>query len=152
MSIFFIRPRKESGSLVITIPKHVCDKLRLGPSSRLQLILYDSFVVLKHVERIDYEKEPVLRIFDLLDRVFELFREQDELERKRYHEGSLKLYDYDSRMKEIHNTLNEIGSEILKLLRKKGWIPEALSFMSDFHSVDDILNGLHLLYEKYYNP
>lgn len=96
IEIIFARPRKENESLVLTIPKHVCDKLRISTGSRLDLIVYNSFVVLKQRESIESEREPTPKIFELLDRVFEAFRELRKLERQRYDEKALTLSEYDS--------------------------------------------------------
>lgn len=142
ISIIFARPRKESGSLVLTIPKYVCDKLKIKEGSRLHLILYRSFVVLKHREKIDYEREPAPKILELLDKVFELFRELRALERQNRY--------YDPRVGEIHRTLKEITSKILEILKQEKWVPEAVHFIGELQNVDELLDALHTFYNEHY--
>jgi antitoxin component of MazEF toxin-antitoxin module len=150
IDIIFTRPRMEGGSLVLTIPKQICDKLRITKGSRLNLILYNSFVILKHREKIEYDEEPVPQILELLDGLFELFKEKKELERKRYSEESLDLATYDKRMTEIHKTIKETGSKIFVTLKGKERGPEILTFRAEFQDADEVLDTLSDLYEKHY--
>jgi hypothetical protein len=146
MDIIFTKPRQESSSMVLTIPKHIVDKLRIHRGTRLDLIFYNSFVILKQREGIDYEKKPTSMILDLLDKVFDLFRQEEELKRKRYDDKSLGLIEYDSRMKEIHETLEETGFKISKLIKDGKWIPQSMAFTGEFRSVEEILSVLRLIY------
>lgn len=150
IDIIFTRPRMEGGSLVLTIPKQICDKLRITKGSRLNLILYNSFVILKHREEIEYDEKPVPQTLELLDRLFELFKEKKELERKRYSEQSLDLATYDKRMTEIHKTLKETGSKIFATLKGRERGPEILTFGVEFQNADEVLDTLRDIYEEHY--
>jgi len=144
--VLFAKPWKASGSLVITIPKHVCNKLRISEGSRLQILLYKSLVVLKHAENIEYDRELVPKLFALIDKVFEDFRELRIIQRKKIF-GETKDEDL-KREAEINSDLREICSKILPL--QKVGRQEGLQFIGEFHTVEEVMDAMHNLFDKYY--
>jgi len=144
--VLFAKPWKSSGSLVITIPKHVCNKLKISEGSKLEILLYKSLVVLKRAENIDYDRELVPKLFALIDKVFEDFRELRVIERKKMFE---EAKDEDlKREAEIYDDLREICSKILPL--QKVGRQEGLQFIGEFQTVEEIIDAMHNLYKKYY--
>jgi antitoxin component of MazEF toxin-antitoxin module len=150
IELIFSRPREEGGSLVITIPKHVCDKLRIKKGSTLHLILYSSFVVLRQKGNIDYDQKPMPEILKLLDKVFELFKEKRELETLRYFEKKIDHATFETRMEEIFDTLKDTSTKIFTLLEKKRPSPQLLTFGGEFESPEEILETLQDIYQQYY--
>jgi bifunctional DNA-binding transcriptional regulator/antitoxin component of YhaV-PrlF toxin-antitoxin module len=144
--VLFVKPWKDSKSLVITIPKHVCDKLRITEGSRLQILLYKSLIVLKHAENIDYERELIPKLFALIDKVFEDFRELRVIQRKKIF-GEARDEDL-KREAEINRDLRELCSKILPL--QKVGRQEGLQFIGEFHTVEEVIDAMRNLYEKYY--
>jgi antitoxin component of MazEF toxin-antitoxin module len=145
--VLFAKPWKDSGSLVITIPKHVCSKLKITEGSRLQILLYKSLVVLKHAESINYDKEPIPKIFALVDAVFKLFKKLDEIHRKKIF-GEVKDEDLEHE-KKIYADLRETCSKIGPLLQEKT-CPEGLRFVGKFQNVEEVIEAIRSLHDKYY--
>jgi antitoxin component of MazEF toxin-antitoxin module len=147
----FARPRPEGKtSLVITIPKHVIDKLKIRKGSRLDLLLYNSFVLLKKREPVDYQREPAPQIFELLDKVFEAFRELRLLERQRFYDNEIDRSEYDTRIEGIHSMLKKSSTEILKILQAQKEPLTSLSFLGEYTNSDEILRILEMMYDTHY--
>jgi antitoxin component of MazEF toxin-antitoxin module len=144
--VLFVKPWKGKNSLVITIPKHVCNKLKITEGSRLQILLYKSLVVLKHAESIEYDSELVPKLFALIDKVFEDFRELRTIQRKKIF-GETNDEDL-KREAEINSDLREICSKILPL--QKVGRQEGLQFIGEFHTVEEVIDAMHNLFDKYY--
>ncbi len=145
IEIIPVKARLESkDSLVITIPKQICTNLKISEGSRLDLIVYNSFVVLRQKKRIDYLREPNQEILELMDRVFCLFEELRELERQGYTEKTIP------RMKEIDRILKEAGSKILAILKEEKGSRSALSFTGEFRNTEEVLEVLRQMYVTNY--
>jgi antitoxin component of MazEF toxin-antitoxin module len=147
--VICVKPREESGSLVLTIPKHVVDKLRLAKGSKLQIILYHSFFVLKHKKEAYGTEEPVPKTLELLDNVFELLEKERELRKRHFSEENLDVTTYNSEMKDIYHALTETNSRLFSLVKEKKRT-ERIPFVTSTESEQQQLDVLRELFKEYY--
>lgn len=72
------KPREGQRELLISIPKHVQDKLHLGKNTWLDMVVMKNFVLLKRFEKDEYRSTPLPEILSLLDEALEIYREKEK--------------------------------------------------------------------------
>jgi hypothetical protein len=149
IDIIFKKPRKEGGSLVLTLPDYFCDRVKMTANSKLELIVYSSFFILRHRQGFDYNEEPMPKTLELLDMIFGIFEKERELKKRRYSEGSLDLQTYDSEMREISKTLKETNSKLLELLKEKK-TSSRIPFIPSVESPEKLQSILREIFKEHY--
>lgn len=127
------KPREGQRELIISIPKYIQDKLKLGKNTLLDLIVMDNFVVVKRSERTEYRAAPLPEILTLLDEGLTLFREHEQMK-----DSTGQDMEAQKRVKVLKERILDICKKISDTVKERGTSLGGLSFSKGVLTETDV--------------